>query len=249
MEIGPESVVAATLAPAADAAWLSAGYPDADTALGLLAALVCGARVHLPAAPLDGAAPAAVLDWLRGCGARVLLGAAGEALLARAAAEHLTLSVPGGWPEGRLRVEHTPAGPRPAPGHRAYVLDAQLRPPRRPHRKPLHRGRRCRPRLHRRPRRHRRTLPAGPAGGPGRTALMWRTGRAARIDADGRLTVLGPPPADDPFADEYATFVVLSDARDRHALWPACVPAPEGWHETHAEDLYELCLDHLQTTR
>ncbi|MGW3852747.1 MbtH family NRPS accessory protein [Streptomyces fagopyri] len=78
---------------------------------------------------------------------------------------------------------------------------------------------------------------------------MWRTGRAARIDADGTLTVLGPPPADDPFADEYATFVVLSDARDRHALWPACVPAPEGWHETHAEDLYELCLDHLQTTR
>nr|WP_168525271.1 hypothetical protein [Streptomyces sp. RPA4-2]QIY60557.1 hypothetical protein HEP85_01145 [Streptomyces sp. RPA4-2] len=128
VEIGPESVVAATLAPAADAAWLSAGYPDADTALGLLAALVSGARVHLPATPLDGAAPAAVLDWLRGCGASVLLGAVSEALPARAAAEHLTLSVPGGWPEGHLRVEHTPAGPRPAPGHRAYVLDAQLRP-------------------------------------------------------------------------------------------------------------------------
>ncbi|MEV6533998.1 amino acid adenylation domain-containing protein [Streptomyces sp. NPDC051639] len=251
VEIGPESVVAATLAPAADAAWLSAGYPDADTALGLLAALVSGARVHLPATPLDGAAPAAVLDWLRGCGASVLLGAAGEALPARAAAEHLTLSVPGGWPEGRLRVEHTPAGPRPAPGHRAYVLDAQLRPAAAGRTGSLYiagagvaHGYTGAPAAT-----GERFLPDPLAGPGGQTALMWRTGRAARIDADGRLTVLGPPPADDPFADEYATFVVLSDARDRHALWPACVPAPEGWHETHAEDLYELCLDHLQTTR
>ncbi|MEU0036600.1 amino acid adenylation domain-containing protein [Streptomyces sp. NPDC006333] len=251
VEIGSEAVAAATLAPAADAAWLSAGYPDADTALGLLAALVRGARVHLPAGPLEGAAPAAVLDWLRGCGASVLLGAAGEALLARAAAEHLTLSVPGGWPEGRLRIEHTPAGPRPAPGYRAYVLDAQLRPAAAGRTGSLYiagagvaHGYAGRPAAT-----GERFLP-DPLAGPGeQTALMWRTGRAARIDADGRLTVLGPPPADDPFADEYGTFVVLSDARDRHALWPASVPAPEGWHETHAEDLYELCLDHLQTTR
>ncbi|MFE2134292.1 AMP-binding protein [Streptomyces sp. NPDC059466] len=250
VEIGPESVVAATLAPAADAAWLSAGYPDAGTALGLLAALARGARVHLPATPLDGAAPAAVLEWLRDCGASVLLGGAGEELPARAAAEHLTLSVPGGWPEGRLLVEHTPAGPRPAPGHRAYVLDAQLRPAGAGRTGSLYiagagvaRGYSGDPAAT-----GERFLP-DPLAGPGQTALMWRTGRAARIDADGRLTVLGPPPADDPFADEYATFVVLSDARDRHALWPACVPAPEGWHETHPEDLYELCLDHLQTTR
>ncbi|MGW3632190.1 amino acid adenylation domain-containing protein [Streptomyces sp. NPDC005122] len=250
VEIGPEAVAAATLAPAADAAWLSAGYPDADTALGLLAALASGARVHLPATPLDGGAPDAVLDWLRDCGASVLLGGAGEALLARAAAEHLTLSVPGGWPEGRLRVEHTPAGPRPAPGHRAYVLDAQLRPAGAGRTGSLYiagagvaHGYTGAPAAT-----GERFLP-DPMAGPGPTALMWRTGRAARIDADGRLTVLGPPPADDPFADEYATFVVLSDARGRHALWPACVPAPEGWHETHAEDLYELCLDHLQTTR
>ncbi|MEU3247993.1 AMP-binding protein, partial [Streptomyces sp. NPDC006875] len=253
VEIGAESVVAATLAPAADAAWLTAGYPDADTALGLLAALAGGARVHLPAAPPDGAAPDAVLERLRGCGASVLLGgdAATAAAAAAADAGDLALSVPGGWPEGRLRVEHTPAGPRPAPGHRAYVLDAHLRPAGDGRTGSLYiagvgvaRGYTGDPAAT-----GERFLP-DPLAGPGAgTALMWRTGRAARIDADGRLTVLGGPPADDPFTDEYATFVVLSDDRDRHALWPACVPAPEGWHETHAEDLYELCLDHLQTTR
>lgn len=251
VEIGSETVVAATLAPPADAAWLTAGYPDADTALGLLAALASGARVHLPATPADGAAPTAVVDWLRDCGASVLLGGAGGTAAARAAAEHLALSVPGGWPEGRLRIEHTPTGPRPAPGHRAYVLDAQLRPAGTGRTGSLYiagvgvaRGYSDSPAAT-----GERFLPDPLAGPDGRTALMWRTGRAARIDADGTLSVLGPPPADDPFADEYATFVVLSDARGRHALWPACVPAPEGWHETHAEDLYELCLDHLQTTR
>ncbi|MFF2383482.1 amino acid adenylation domain-containing protein [Streptomyces sp. NPDC058108] len=254
VEIGAESVVAATLAPAADAAWLTAGYPDADTALGLLAALAGGARVHLPAAPPDGAAPDAVLELLRGCGASVLLGGdtttATAGTAAAAGAGDLAPSVPGGWPEGRLRVEHTPDGPRPAPGHRAYVLDAHLRPAGDGRTGSLYiagvgvaRGYTGDPAAT-----GERFLP-DPLAGPGGTALMWRTGRGARIDADGRLTVLGKPPADDPFTDEYATFVVLSDDRDRHALWPACVPAPEGWHETHAEDLYELCLDHLQTTR
>ncbi|MGW3853196.1 AMP-binding protein, partial [Streptomyces fagopyri] len=85
VEIGSETVVAATLAPPADAAWLTAGYPDADTALGLLAALASGARVHLPATPADGAAPAAVVDRLRNCGASVLLGGAGETGGGRAA--------------------------------------------------------------------------------------------------------------------------------------------------------------------
>ncbi|MYR58248.1 MbtH family NRPS accessory protein, partial [Streptomyces sp. SID625] len=74
---------------------------------------------------------------------------------------------------------------------------------------------------------------------------MWRTGRAARLDADGGLRVLDHPSADDPFTDEFATFVVLADRSGHHALWPSAAAVPAGWHESHAEDLYELCLDHI----
>lgn len=78
---------------------------------------------------------------------------------------------------------------------------------------------------------------------------MWRTGRAATVEADGTLHVLDEPPADDPFAAEYATFVVVCDGRGHSALWPAAVPVPAGWRQTYPEDLYELCLDHLKDPR
>jgi uncharacterized protein YbdZ (MbtH family) len=253
--IGPGAVAAAAVtAPAegADALWLVPDYPDANDALGLLATLARGARVHVPGPgePLL-AGPREVVAMLRERRAGLVLGEAGEPLLALARAEGVTVTVGGGWAEGRIVVRHTPDGVLPAPGFGAYVLDARLRP-----------------------------VPAGgvgalyvggagvaqgyagdpaatgerflpdPFGGPqGATAVMWRTGRAATVDADGTLHVLDEPPADDPFADEYVTFVVVCDGRGHSALWPAAVPVPAGWRQTYAEDLYELCLDHLKDPR
>ncbi|MEU6556630.1 amino acid adenylation domain-containing protein [Streptomyces sp. NPDC046915] len=249
--IGAEAVAAATLAEPADAAWLVHGYPDGDAALGLLGALVCGARVHVPDGSLAQAVPHEVLRWLRQEDARVVLGGADDelsALVALARSEGAELTVSGGWAEGRLVVEQVPGGPaRPAPGYRAYVLDARLRPVAPGETGSLYiagagvaQGYAASPGAT-----GERFLP-DPFGGPdGTTARMWRTGRAARLDADGGLRVLDRPADDDPFADEFATFVVLADATDHHALWPATAPTPEGWYEAHPEDLYELCLDHI----
>ncbi|MFC8709892.1 amino acid adenylation domain-containing protein [Streptomyces sp. NPDC057197] len=269
--IGPEAVAAATLAGPADAAWLVRGYPDGDAALGLLGALVRGARVRVPDASLTHAVPHEVLSWLRRCDARVVLGGADDllcALVALARAEGTGLTVSGGWAEGRLVVEQGPGRPaRPAPGHRAYVLDARLRPVAAGETGALYiagagvaRGYAGAPGAT-----GERFLPdpfaagegaacgaaedgsdaGADAGTDGRTPLMWRTGRAARLDADGGLRVLDHPAADDPFADEFATFVVLADRFGHHALWPSAAAVPAGWHESHAEDLYELCLDHI----
>ncbi|MEU5090887.1 amino acid adenylation domain-containing protein [Streptomyces sp. NPDC021356] len=249
--IGPEAVAAATLAEPADAAWLVRGYPDGDAALGLLGALVSGARVRVPDESLVHAVPHEVLRWLRQRDARVVLGGADDmmcALTALARADGVRLTVSGGWTEGRLVVEQGPGRPaRPAPGHRAYVLDARLRPVAPGETGALYvggagvaRGYAGAPGAT-----GERFLPDPFAGQDGSTALMWRTGRAARLDADGGLRVLDHPAQDDPFADEFATFVVLADTSGHHALWPAAAGVPEGWHESHAEDLYELCLDHI----
>ncbi|MFF3469122.1 amino acid adenylation domain-containing protein, partial [Streptomyces sp. NPDC002619] len=249
--IGAEPVAAATLAEPADAAWLVHGYPDGDAALGLLGALASGARVHVPDGSLAQAVPHEVLRWLRQEGARMVLGGADDALtalVALARTENAELTVSGGWAEGRLVVEQVPGGPsRPAPGYRAYVLDARLQPVAPGETGALYiagagvaQGYAGAPAAT-----GERFLP-DPFGGPdGGTARMWRTGRAARLDADGNLRVLDRPAQDDPFADEFATFVVLADATDHRALWPATALVPDGWYETHPEDLYELCLDHI----
>ncbi|MGW3150700.1 AMP-binding protein [Streptomyces sp. NPDC001177] len=249
--VGPETVAAATVAEPADAAWLVRGYPDADATLGLLGALASGARVHLPDGSLAQAVPHEVLRWLRQEGARVVLGGADDALSALVAlawTEGAELSVSGGWAEGRFVIEQLPGGPpRPAPGYRAYVLDARLRPVAPGETGALYiagagvaQGYAGDPSGT-----GERFLP-DPFGGPdGTTARMWRTGRAARLSADGMLRVLDRPAQDDPFADDFATFVVLADAAGHQALWPAGAPAPEGWYESHSEDLYELCLDHI----
>jgi pristinamycin I synthase-3/4 len=251
VSVGGEAVTAATLAAPADAAWLVHGYPDGDAAIGLLSALVCGARVHVPDGSLTQDVPHEVLGWLRRQGARVVLGGADDvlcALVSLARAEGTGLTVSGGWAEGRLVVEQVPGVPaRPAPGYRAYLLDALLRPVAPGATGALYiagagvaHGYAGAPGAS-----GERFLP-DPFGGPdGTTARMWRTGRAARLDEDGNLRVLDGPAHDDPFADESATFVVLADATGHRALWPATAAAPEGWYETHAEDLYELCLDHI----
>ncbi|MFE5602996.1 AMP-binding protein [Streptomyces coelicoflavus] len=249
--VGGEAVAAAAGAAPADAAWLVRGYPDGDTAIGLLGALVSGARVHVPDGSLTRDVPHEVLGWLRRRGARTVLGGADDvlcALLALARAEGTGLSVSGGWAEGRLVVEQVPGSPpRPAPGYRAYLLDSLLRPVGPGETGSLYiagagvaqgyagaPGADCE-----------RFLP-DPFGGPGGgTARMWRTGRAARLDGNGGLRVLDGPAHDDPFADEHATFVALADAAGHRALWPATAAIPDGWYETHGEDAHAPCLDHL----
>ncbi|MEU2930641.1 AMP-binding protein [Streptomyces sp. NPDC007251] len=249
--VGSEAVTAATLAAPADAAWLVHGYPDGDAAIGLLSALACGARVHVPDGSLSRDVPHEVLGWLRRQGARVVLGGADDvlcALVSLARSEGVELTVSGGWAEGRLVVEQVPGVPaRPAPGYRAYLLDSRLRP--------VAPGRTGALYIAGAGVAHgyvgapgasgERFLP-DPFGGPdGGTARMWRTGRAARLDRDGNLRVMEGPAHDDPFGDEFATFVVLADSTGHRALWPATAAVPGGWYETHAEDLYDLCLDHI----
>ncbi|MEU4469717.1 amino acid adenylation domain-containing protein [Streptomyces sp. NPDC024017] len=249
--IGAEPVVAAAVAGPADAAWLVPGYPDADAALGLLGTLASGGCVHVPDASVANAVPHEILRWLGERGARSVLGGADEALgalVALARAEGTALTVSGGWAEGRLVVEHAPGRPaRPAPGHRAYVLDGELRPVAAGAVGALYiagagvaRGYADAPGAT-----GERFLPDPFAGPDGATARMWRTGRAACVDAEGGLEVLDGPSGDDPFADEFATFVVVADDAGHRALWPASAAVPDGWRETHPEDLYELCLDHL----
>ncbi|KOV93925.1 hypothetical protein ADK65_31705 [Streptomyces sp. NRRL B-1140] len=248
--IGAEPVVAVAVAGPVDAAWLVPGYPGADAALGLLGTLGSGGCVHVPDASVADGVPQEILRWLGERGARSVLGGAREglgALVALARAGGIALTVSGGWAEGRLVVEHVPGRPaRPALGHRAYVLDGELRPVAAGAVGALYiagagvaQGYADAPGAT-----GERFLPDPFAGQDG-PARMWRTGRAARVDADGAVEVLDGPWGEDPFADEFATFVVVADGAGHRALWPASATVPDGWRETHPEDLYELCLDHL----
>ncbi|MFE7174416.1 AMP-binding protein [Streptomyces sp. NPDC057616] len=247
--VGGEAVTAAALSAPVDAGWLVRGYPDADTALGLLSTLAAGARIHLPDPRLSADVPHEVLGWLRRRNARMVLGGADDmlcALIALARTDPTPLRVSGGWAEGRLVVDLTPGAPaRPAPGHRAYLLDAALRPVAPGHSGALYIAgagvaQHCRP--------HDgadRYLP-DPFGGPdGGTARMWRTGRAARLDGHGTLRVGDHPAPDDPFTDPAAAFLVLSDPHGRRALWPATAPVPPGWRQEHPATSYDRCLPHL----
>ncbi|MEU6106156.1 amino acid adenylation domain-containing protein [Streptomyces flaveolus] len=249
--IGAAAVAAAAATGPAGAAWLVRGYPDEDAVLGLLGALVSGGRVHVPDGAVSPAVPHEVLGWLRRRQARLVLGGADDllgALSALARTEGVELTLSGGWAEGRLVVEQSADGTvRPAPGYRAYVLDGRMRPVGPGGTGSLY------------------VAGAGVAQGyAGRTAAsgerflpdpfaaagegsgrMWRTGRAARLLTGGDLRVLDRPAGDDPFADGSATFMVLADDTGHRALWPAAALVPEGWQATHPEDLYELCLDHI----
>jgi amino acid adenylation domain-containing protein len=249
--IGAAAVAAAAAARPAGAAWLVRGYPDEDAVLGLLGALVSGARVHVPDGAVSQAVPHEVLGWLRRRQARLVLGGADEllgALSALARTEGVELTLSGGWAEGRLVVEQSADGTvRPAPGYRAYVLDGRMRPVGPGGTGTLYvagagvaqgyAGRTAAS--------GERFLPDPFAAAGEGTARMWRTGRAARLLPGGDLRVLDRPAGDDPFADGSATFVVLADGTGHRALWPAAALVPEGWQATHPEDLYELCLDHI----
>ncbi|MFE1288230.1 AMP-binding protein [Streptomyces sp. NPDC058751] len=237
--VGGEAVTAAT---ADGAAWLVRGYPDGDAAIGLLSALVGGARVHVPDGSLSREVPHEVLGWLRRQGARVVLGGADDvlsALVSLARTEGAGLTVSGGWAEARLVVEHTPGAPaRPAPGHRAYLLDARLRPvgPGATGALYIAGAGVARGYLGAGAGGGERFLP-DPFGAPEGTARMWRTGRAARLDEYGNLRVLDVAAPDDPFDDASAAFVVLADAAGHRSLWPAGAAVPRGWSAAPAKDL------------
>ncbi|MER7719995.1 amino acid adenylation domain-containing protein [Streptomyces flaveolus] len=249
--IGAAAVAAAAATGPAGAAWLVRGYPDEDAVLGLLGALVSGARVHVPDGAVSQAVPHEVLGWLRRQDARLVLGGADDllgALAALARTEGVELTLSGGWAEGRLVVEQSADGSvRPAPGYRAYVLDGRMRPVGPGGTGTLYvagagvalgyAGRTAAS--------GERFLPDPFAAVGEGTARMWRTGRAARLLPGGDLRVLDRPAGDDPFADGSATFMVLADDTGHRALWPAAALVPEGWQATHPEDLYELCLDHI----
>jgi len=254
--VGAESVVAehvtARSADGQRAAWLVRGYPDADAVLGLLGALVSGRHVVVPPAPLLASGAPALLRWLREQRAPLVLGGgADRELVALAGAEGWVLVKSGGTAEGRLVVEHGPgARTRPVAGHRVYVLDAAMRPVPPDTTGALYIGG--------------VGVAQGYAGLPGATgerfvpdplgaasgtARMWRTGRSGRLDVGGELRVLDEPWAGDPYADACATFVVVRDERGHSALWPASAAVPAGWFMTHAEGLYEVCVDHLNAAR
>ncbi|MET8944923.1 amino acid adenylation domain-containing protein [Streptomyces sp. NPDC004542] len=257
--VGAESVVAESVvaesvtARSADrrrAAWLVRGYPDADAALGLLGALVSGRHVVVPPVSLLASGAPALLRWLREQRAPLVLGGgADRELVALARAEDWVLTKSGGTMEGRLVVEHGPgARTRPVPGHRVYVLDEAMRPVPPGATGALYIGGAGVAQGY-------AGLPGAtgerfvpdPLGAPSGTARMWRTGRSARLEADGELRVLDGPWAGDPYTDARATFLVVRDERGHSALWPASAAVPAGWLATHAEGLYEVCVDHLNT--
>ncbi|MFE7853247.1 amino acid adenylation domain-containing protein [Streptomyces sp. NPDC057403] len=251
--VGAEAVVAESATTPSDrprrAAWLVRGYPDADAAVGLLGALVSGAHVVVPPAALYDGGAGAVLRWLCEREAHTVLGGGNDReLVALARREGWTLTKSGGSAAARLVVEHGPGTrTRPALGHRVYVLDEVMRPVAPGATGALYiagvgvaQGY--------------ADLPAAtgerfvpdPFGGAAGTARMWRTGRSGRPAADGSLQLLDEPWDRDPYDDAHATFVVVRDALGRSALWPAAAAVPDGWRQTHAEDLYEMCVDHLE---
>ena len=57
-----------------------------------------------------------------------------------------------------------------------------------------------------------------------------------------------PGPFDRPAGEQahHPTHMVLRNNRDEHSLWPAHIPAPEGWHLVHGPAPYEQCTAHLE---
>ncbi|MGW0548746.1 amino acid adenylation domain-containing protein [Streptomyces altiplanensis] len=162
-----------------------------------------------------------------------------------AAPDDCVLITRGGVAEARLLTRSAPgAKSRPLGDHRVYVLDAAFRPVPPGATGALYvagtgvaHGYPGQPALT-----GERFVP-DPFGAPG--SRMWRAAAGARRADDGSWQALGEPWPDDPFEDEYMTFVVVT-AEGRHALWPASATVPEGWQLVHPEDIRELCLARIE---
>jgi len=264
--VGDESMVVlatrtAERRPQARAAWLPGTHrPDADAVFDLLTALACGRTLLVPDAGTATDA-SALAEWLRLTAPDEVWASAETAaalpdfpgeFLVHTSADRADRNVRSavvtrhGAAEARLLTESVPgADGRPLGERRVYVLDAELRPVPPGETGALYRaGTGVAHGYAGRPGDSAERFVPDPFGAPG--SRMWRAVTAARRTADGGWEALEGPWQDDPFEDEYATFVVVVDAGGRHALWPAALPEPAGWQVAHPEDIRELCLDHVE---
>ncbi|WP_156727249.1 MbtH family protein [Streptomyces apocyni] len=51
--------------------------------------------------------------------------------------------------------------------------------------------------------------------------------------------------ATNPFEDETARYLVLTNDENQHSLWPAFAEVPAGWTAAHGEDSRQGCLDYI----
>ncbi|MEX3101061.1 MULTISPECIES: MbtH family protein [unclassified Streptomyces] len=49
-----------------------------------------------------------------------------------------------------------------------------------------------------------------------------------------------------PFEDDTARYLVLTNDEGQHSLWPAFADVPDGWTVAHPEDTRQACLDHVE---
>jgi MbtH protein len=50
-----------------------------------------------------------------------------------------------------------------------------------------------------------------------------------------------------PFDDQNATFLVLTNDENQHSLWPAFIDIPAGWQTVHGPAARQTSLDYIET--
>jgi MbtH protein len=50
-----------------------------------------------------------------------------------------------------------------------------------------------------------------------------------------------------PFDDQDATFLVLTNDENQHSLWPSFIDIPAGWQTIHGPAARQACLDYIET--
>ncbi|GAQ59383.1 MbtH family protein [Streptomyces acidiscabies] len=49
-----------------------------------------------------------------------------------------------------------------------------------------------------------------------------------------------------PFEDDDARYLVLTNDEGQHSLWPAFAEVPDGWTVAHPEDTRQACLEYVE---
>lgn len=49
-----------------------------------------------------------------------------------------------------------------------------------------------------------------------------------------------------PFEDDSATYAVVVNSENQHALWPVAIQVPDGWTVVHAGDTRQNCLAYVE---